>query len=309
MCDEPAVGFEFQVCRARAGDVRIEIDAVCNLGHQRLEKAGGKPAIVIFDHGAIGITAGVGRVVVGAVVVHRPIQELEMAVAAPGIGVDKIDHAEFSGSKLNPADGERCGEIELVAVGFRTLTAQRNDLANHQAGDIGILAEIGVTHHVEVGRSGETESVADAVASGAFHIEKDLCSRGQLITEIERVNLRSGAFGFVAQAVWAAVRGWKRRMPLKNNVALAGDPPAARLRMREEGERIGRIGVRLRRNVGGGLRSRSGGRVRTLSLGNSRREEAHGEGTQKGQRELDAEGAHRLDQRGFPRRSFSRGTK
>ena len=76
MRDQLPAGLEFEIFRARTGDVGVQEDAVGHLRHQGFGEAGGTPVVVVFDHHAIGISACIGGIVVRAVVVHGPVQEL-----------------------------------------------------------------------------------------------------------------------------------------------------------------------------------------------------------------------------------------
>src|SRR5580700_572196 len=93
--------FEFEVFGARAGDVRVEIDSIRDLGHQGYRQARCKPAVVIFKKNAVGVAARVRGVVVGAVIVDGPIHELQAAVGAERIHVEEIDYVELSDAELD----------------------------------------------------------------------------------------------------------------------------------------------------------------------------------------------------------------
>ena len=76
-----SVEFEFDIFRPRAAQVRVQMNAVGDFGHQRFRKAHVHAMVVIFDHRAEGESARVRRIVVRAVVVDRPIHELKIGVA------------------------------------------------------------------------------------------------------------------------------------------------------------------------------------------------------------------------------------
>src|ERR1700751_561659 len=105
MEDAIAARFEFKICGAGAGDVCVEIDSVRDFGHQRFGEANGPPMIVVFEDHAVGVAARVGGVVVGAIVVDGPIEELEVAVVAVGIEIEEIRHGEFSYANFDAPRG------------------------------------------------------------------------------------------------------------------------------------------------------------------------------------------------------------
>ena len=90
------VQLEFDIFGAGAGKIGVDVDAVRHLGHQRFRESHGPMAVVVFHHRGIRVAARVRGVVVGAVVVERPIHELEITVRAVRVQIKKIHQAEFS---------------------------------------------------------------------------------------------------------------------------------------------------------------------------------------------------------------------
>ena len=131
MRNQLAPSFELEVFGACARDISVEMDAVRYFRHQGFSEAHRPPVIVVFDQGAVGVAARVRCVVVGAVVVHRPIEELQVRIRAPGVDVEEIGHAEFSDAELDSAGRNGRSEMELVAIGFEALVAERNNLTQH----------------------------------------------------------------------------------------------------------------------------------------------------------------------------------
>ena len=60
--------------------------------------------IIVFDDGSIGVAARIGRVVVDSVVIHGPIEKLQMVVAAAGIVIEEIREVEFPDAELDSAE-------------------------------------------------------------------------------------------------------------------------------------------------------------------------------------------------------------
>ena len=87
--------------------------------------------IVIFEHRAKCEPARVRRVVVRSVIVHSPVHELEIGVAAVVIQIEKIRHAEFAEANFQPSHGQRAEKRERRSRRSRFLSAQRNDLMPH----------------------------------------------------------------------------------------------------------------------------------------------------------------------------------
>ena len=80
MGDRVAAEFKLEIFRTGAGNIRIKMDAVGHFRHQHFAEACGNPMVVVFNNGAVGVAARIRRIVVGAVVVHSPVQELQMTI-------------------------------------------------------------------------------------------------------------------------------------------------------------------------------------------------------------------------------------
>jgi len=68
-----AVQFEFGIFRAGALKVCVKIDAIGDFWHQSFGKAHCPLAVVVLDHGAVSVSAGVCGIVPGAIIIHGPI--------------------------------------------------------------------------------------------------------------------------------------------------------------------------------------------------------------------------------------------
>ncbi len=97
---EKMTQLEFNILRAGAAQVGVEVNAVRHLGHQRFRESHGPMPVVVFHHCGVGKTARIRGIVVGAVIVERPVHELEIAVRAVRVHVEKIHQAEFSEAKF-----------------------------------------------------------------------------------------------------------------------------------------------------------------------------------------------------------------
>jgi hypothetical protein len=67
--------FQFEVFCSGAMQIPVQVGAVGHLGHQGLREAKRPVAVVVFGNHADALAAGVGGIVVGAVVVDSPIQD------------------------------------------------------------------------------------------------------------------------------------------------------------------------------------------------------------------------------------------
>src|SRR5215510_14980972 len=90
LSQKAVANLKLEVLAARATDVPIQLDAVCNLRHQAFSKAQSPLAVLILDHQAKCVATSVCCIVVGAIVIHRPVHKLEMAVAAGCVHIEEI---------------------------------------------------------------------------------------------------------------------------------------------------------------------------------------------------------------------------
>src|SRR5258706_7633188 len=146
------------------------MNAVGDFGHERFCKTNDVIFIVIFEKRRIGKAASVGGVIVGAVVVHGPVHELEITVGAISVEVEKIGQAHLPEAKFKAAFGEFLKQGVGSALGGDFLAAERNDLVPHQAGDVRRFAESGIAHDIKVEKAGGAEDFAQAMAAGFLDI-------------------------------------------------------------------------------------------------------------------------------------------
>src|SRR5580704_196171 len=117
MKEKISCSIEFQIFRPCSSQIGIKENAISYFGHHRFTKSSGEPMIVVLDDGRVGISAGVRGIVVGAVVVHRPIQKLQVAVGSVSICIEEIDQAHFANAKFQASRGKRGGQTERAALG------------------------------------------------------------------------------------------------------------------------------------------------------------------------------------------------
>src|SRR4029077_10205104 len=119
-----------------------------------------------------------GGVVVGTVVVDGPVHELRVTIGADIIDVEEVVHAHLSETQLNPAHRNLGRQIPRRSFFLHHLAAQRYDLADHAAGNVGSCSKRGVAYHVKVGEAGEAERVAQSAAGGRLKVHEDFgCAR------------------------------------------------------------------------------------------------------------------------------------
>ena len=129
---------------------------------------------MVLGDGGVGVAAGVGGVVPGAVVVGGPVDELEVGVGADGVEVEEVGEAHLADVEIEAALGGLGGEGELGAVDVDELVGEADGLVELDAGDVGLGAEVGVADDVEVGEAGEAEGLRDAAAAGGLDVEDEV---------------------------------------------------------------------------------------------------------------------------------------
>ncbi len=162
---------EFHIFRARAAKIGVKIDAVGHLGHQCFRKTHGPVAVVVLHHRGIRVAARIRSVVVGAVVIHRPIHELEIAVRAVYVQIKKIHQAEFSEANFQAPHRQLREERQRRSLCVHFLAAERNNLMPYDASHVRRFAERRIAHHVQIRKPRKAEGFADPVPAGLLHIK------------------------------------------------------------------------------------------------------------------------------------------
>ena len=111
--------FVFEIFRVRLPRLPDQIDAVGDLGHESFGEAKSPVAVFVVGGKADGIAASVGGIVPGAVVIDRPVEELEVSVGADGIDIEEIGHAELAEADFQTAARQFVEEREGSCAGFR----------------------------------------------------------------------------------------------------------------------------------------------------------------------------------------------
>src|SRR6266403_85401 len=104
--DDSATDLEFNILGARAAEVRVEMNTVCAFRHQCFRKTRGPVTVVILEHRGEGKAASVRGVVVGAVVVERPVHKLKIGVRAIIVVIEEVCETDFSKTNFEPAFGQ-----------------------------------------------------------------------------------------------------------------------------------------------------------------------------------------------------------
>ena len=107
MSKHRAVQFEFNIFCPGSPHVRIEVNAVGYFRHQGFRKSYCPAPLVIFEHRRKRESSRVRRIVVRAVVIHRPVHELKSGVAAVSIGIEEVRQTELAEADFEPAIGKR----------------------------------------------------------------------------------------------------------------------------------------------------------------------------------------------------------
>ena len=182
-----------------AAEGPVHVDAVGHNWHGEEAVAKAPCAVVILGHAAHGVAARVGRVVPGAVVVHGPVHELQMAVGADGVDVKEIRQRHLADPQLHAALGHASGRSERPGRLLRGLGSQSDDLMNLIARNVWRRAKVWVAHHVQICEPGQSERLAQPAPARALEIENQV----RVVTDrargpqrrVERADHRRLVFG------------------------------------------------------------------------------------------------------------------
>ena len=110
-------------------------------GHKRFGEPNRAVAVVIFEHGAESVSAGVRGIIVSAVVVHRPIQKLKITVRAVVVQVEEIRDSKFTESQFQAPCREFAEQGKGRACRIFFNVTQGNNLMPHQTRNVRRFAE------------------------------------------------------------------------------------------------------------------------------------------------------------------------
>jgi hypothetical protein len=128
--------FDFGVFGPCSPQIPVQIDAIRHLRHQRFSKPHAPVAAMVLGDSGECVSPRVRRIVVGAVIVHRPVHELQMTVAAWCADVEEIRNAHLTHAEFETPFGPLSGQREESALRGNNLFAERNRLMQHQASQI-----------------------------------------------------------------------------------------------------------------------------------------------------------------------------
>src|SRR5439155_23452889 len=101
----------------------IQVRTISDLGHHSRGKAQRPATGVRFDDAAPDLTPPVGSVIVSTVVMHAPVHEMEMAVAAHRIEVKEIRQTKLAHAQVQPPYWQSLSERERTLVADFSLVA------------------------------------------------------------------------------------------------------------------------------------------------------------------------------------------
>src|SRR5580658_10240637 len=173
------VQFKFDVFRSSSTQIRVEVDTIGHLGHQRLSKTNGPTPIVILEHRGESEAARIRCIVVGSVVVYGPVHELKVAVGAIVIKIEEVGQAEFAEAEFQPAFRKLGEERERRPINQDSFVPQGDDLVPHEARYVRCLAEGRISNHIQIGKAGDTKRCANSVATCFLNITDQFRCSGE----------------------------------------------------------------------------------------------------------------------------------
>ena len=170
--DESVTQFVFVIFCVDLPGPPNEIDSICDFGHESFGEAESPVAIFVVGGSADGVTAGVGGIIPGAVVVGGPVDELEVSVGADGVYVEEIGQGELAEAEFEAAARKFFEEGEKAALVFDFIFAQGKDFVNHGAAQVRRFAQERVADDIEIGIAGEAEAQAECGSASFFEIDQ-----------------------------------------------------------------------------------------------------------------------------------------
>ena len=141
------------VLRVRPQNIGVQVRPIRNLWHKGLGEARRPILVLILQHYARRVAARVRRIIPSAVVVHGPVHELQMAIAAHRVLIEVIRHREFADVHFQPAHWLFGLQGNRSAIDLHHLFTEPKRMADHRPPYIGKLAQRRIPHHIQVRRS------------------------------------------------------------------------------------------------------------------------------------------------------------
>ena len=91
---------------------------------------------------------------------------------------------------------------------------------NHQARNVGCMAQRGIAHDVKVRKSRESKCFANPMTTRFLNVTKQFCCRAKAQPSEKCEHMRGGILGLGTQTVGTLIRRSERRVPLRNNIRL-----------------------------------------------------------------------------------------
>ena len=141
---------ELPVLPTRPPQVPVQVDSVGHRRHQRQRIPRRPVLVVILGDRAVGVAARVGRVVPRAVVVHRPVHELQMAVRANRVDIEKSPAAS-SCRRETPAAAPAPGrKRKRRPLDVHHLVGEADRLVHLHPRHIRHRPQVRIAHHIQI---------------------------------------------------------------------------------------------------------------------------------------------------------------
>src|SRR6185437_3892708 len=103
----------------------------------------------------------------------------------------------------------------------------------HEACDVWLGPQIGITHNVDIRESGKAKRIADAATAGAFNVKEEFGLRSKSQTRVKRCDTGERVFSYVLQTLGAAIESGKIAVGLEDEIHLSRNPESL-ARVRED---------------------------------------------------------------------------
>ena len=156
-----------------------------------------------------------------------------MRVAAHGIDVHEIRHAELAKANFQPSPREFVKQRERVAVVFDFVLAEGKNVMDHTPPEVRSFAQERIAYDVQIRISGQPKALAERGATRLFDIDQQFGRIVQSRPGVKRQHARRRLLVIRAQTVCATIGRGKWRKGLKDKIRLSGKPVAGVFEVRE----------------------------------------------------------------------------
>src|SRR5208282_97208 len=149
----------------RVLQVLLQVQSIGALRHERLGELQIPPSILVVDDAAIGVAASVRRVVPGAVVHDRPVNEVAVAAVGDGVQIEEVGEVKLANVDVEPANRKLRQDRKRRALDIDRVVTERDYLVIFEPRQVRLGAKVRAPDRIGVNETRESQRLAEPAAA------------------------------------------------------------------------------------------------------------------------------------------------